>query len=743
MTVNKLPITKPRADPTKQNTSISDMKLPRAVLDLLELLGFSSLYPPQVKCIKAGLLDGEGVMVSAPTASGKTLMAMMAITSYLSRGPGKVIYLSPLRALAAEKFTEFKMLEKVPLGRKIRVNISTGDFDRPAGSLARGDILILTNERMDSIIRHLPKWMDQVGLIIADEIHLIGDQFRGPTLEMILTTMKMLQHKPQIVGLSATITNAPKLAKWLGVTLVRDNWRPVPLSEGVCTDYTITMKNGESHTIKKSSRGAAIEVGLESVADGGQVLVFASTRARAVSAAKKALTGVRKLLSDTEKKDLESASSKILENENTDMVKTLAGLVQNGVAFHHAGLNQSCRETVETEFRERRIKILASTPTLAAGVNLPARRVVLSGITRYDSNSGGSVPIPVMEYKQICGRAGRPQYDKTGEAILVYGGYSYTSEEVMERYIYGSPEPIKSGIIESESLQIHVLSRVVVAPGSDKTALREFFLGTLGGIQSRESKVVDMVDATLDFLESEGFIEEKQGYRPTRLGTKVSRLYIRPSTAVYFRTVINHMGKGGTTPGTASPRPAGTALHRHDLGFLYAITRCDEFIPWFGMRDGDRSMLDDLVWSNKQEFITHVDSFSCNRSFLGMHYWTDEQSETKISKDLNLESGDMHKIVESSDRLIYCLGQLVREFGRGDLIDELAMLRRRVKYGIKEELLDLATLKGVGRVRARNLYKRGLRTREQLASAKVEKISRVKGIGKVLAASIKSQMRDV
>ena len=195
--------------------------------------GFTTLYPPQKACVQAGLLDGKSLLVSAPTASGKTLIAILAMISHISKRGGKVIYLSPLRALAAEKFAEFKKLEKLDFGRKIRVSVSTGDFDGRDRNLAKSDILILTNEKMDSIIRHRAEWVDEIGLVIADEVHLIGDDTRGPTLEMVLTQLKTSVNDLQIVGLSATVTNSDVISDWLGCKLIKTDWRPVPLFEGV------------------------------------------------------------------------------------------------------------------------------------------------------------------------------------------------------------------------------------------------------------------------------------------------------------------------------------------------------------------------------------------------------------------------------------------------------------------------------------------------------------------------------
>ncbi len=412
---------------------IEKLDLPESAIEFFKSEGLTKLYPPQNDAIKAGLLKGKSVLVSAPTASGKTLIATLAIINYLSKNKGKVIYLSPLRALAAEKFLEFKKLEKLSIGNKIKVGISTGDFENIEKKLEKSNLVILTNEKMDSIIRHGVEWIDEIGLVISDEIHLIGDNSRGPTLEMILTQLKRLEHEPQILGLSATISNSNEIADWLGCNLVDNEWRPVPLSEGVYDGGTVTMADGNTFEVENSIRGTPIDLGIQCVREGGQSLIFAETRARSKSLATKAVDGIESLLDKKEFQELEKISKKILTaNEHTDLVKTLAILVKKGVGFHHAGLNQACRQIIETEFRKGTIKLLSSTPTLAAGVNLPARRVVISNINRYNAKVGANRPISVLEYKQLCGRAGRPQYDKYGEAIVVGNG---NGEAIIEHYI--------------------------------------------------------------------------------------------------------------------------------------------------------------------------------------------------------------------------------------------------------------------------------------------------------------------
>ena len=182
------------------------------------------------------------------------------------------------------------------LGNKVKVAISTGDFENIEKNLEKSNVLILTNEKMDSIIRHGAEWIDEIGLVISDEVHLIGDENRGPTLEMILTQLKLLETKPQIVGLSATITNSDEIADWLECKLVKNDWRPVPLSEGVCDGGQVTMSDGKTFEVERSINGNPIDLGVQSVNHGGQSLVFAETRTRSKSLATKAADAIFQII---------------------------------------------------------------------------------------------------------------------------------------------------------------------------------------------------------------------------------------------------------------------------------------------------------------------------------------------------------------------------------------------------------------------------------------------------------------
>ena len=705
---------------------IEKLKLPDSTIDLLKSQGFEKLYPPQADCIKSGLLDGKSILVSAPTASGKTLIAMLAMLNYLSKNNGKIIYLSPLRALAAEKFAEFKKLEKISIGKKIKTSISTGDFEHIEKNLENSNVLILTNEKMDSIIRHGAEWVDEIGLVISDEVHLIGDESRGPTLEMILTHLKLLDLKPQIVGLSATITNSDEIAKWLDCKLVKNDWRPVPLSEGVYDGGKVMMSDGDIFEVKPSLRGIPIDLGVQCVQQGGQSLVFAETRVRSKSLATKAADIVSEMLEKKELTSLEKTSKQILaENEHTEIVKTLAILVKKGVAFHHAGLNQKCREIVEKEFRKGTIKLLSSTPTLAAGVNLPARRVVISNINRYNAKVGANRPISILEYKQLCGRAGRPQYDDYGESIIVGNG---NAEDLTEYYIYGEPEPIISKITDDKSLRTHILSVIVTHPGIKKEELLKFFLQTLGGLQSSKATLSFAINIALRFLSTQQLIIKKdERFAATPFGKKTSMLYIDPLTATSFRDTIDNVSQ----------------QRKHTFGFLHLITTCEEFFPKFSLRNKDYESTSLMIENHSSELIEPISEYDCTRSLLALQMWITESTELSLSDTLGIEAGDMHRMVENANWLSYCLREISKHIERPELLEEFDDLRKRIVYGIKDELLDLVRVKGIGRIRARILFKHNIKNLDDLAKIPINKLAEIDKIGLTIANNIKAELKKV
>ena len=353
------------------------MDIPHQVLSLN---GFASFNPMQAAALKKGLFE-KSLVVSAPTAAGKTVVAELAALHSIIHDKRKVVYTCPLRALASEHYRDFKRKYAQPLN--IRAAISTGDLDSNSNYLSNYDLIYSTYEKLDSLTRHNAFWLQSIGLLVVDEIHEL-DSDRGPTLEMVITKLRHLNPKLKVLGLSATIPNAKELASWLKADLTESDYRPCKLREGVYFDQAIRFADEKLEPIL-SSHEPLQALAEDTLEKKKQALYFANTRKRAEGIAKQLSSFTAKALSDREKNHLVKQAEKALNvlEQPTEQCHALHDLLLHGIAFHHAGLMQQQRELVEDLFKDGSLKIVCSTPTLAAGINMPAYRVILPSVYRY------------------------------------------------------------------------------------------------------------------------------------------------------------------------------------------------------------------------------------------------------------------------------------------------------------------------------------------------------------------------
>ncbi|MEM5773346.1 MAG: DEAD/DEAH box helicase, partial [Candidatus Aenigmatarchaeota archaeon] len=302
--------------------------IPECFIQKFKEEGISELYPPQEEFIKKGLFKDKNFVISLPTAGGKTLIAALAIISKLSSIRCKAIYTVPLVALANEKYEYFKKLFE----GKWKVAISVGDLDSSDPWLADYDVIICTNEKLDSLIRHGVPWVKEIGLIVVDEIHLLNDPERGPTLEILLTQLREIVPRAQILALSATINNAKELAGWLNAYLLESNFRPVKLYEGVYHDSKIFFYGKKGYELSNLEPEVAIVENVLQLKK--QALFFVATRRTAESLAENLTKTTRLYLKRDEEKELHDLAEEILNvlEVPTQQCKKLAACVKNGVA---------------------------------------------------------------------------------------------------------------------------------------------------------------------------------------------------------------------------------------------------------------------------------------------------------------------------------------------------------------------------------------------------------------------------
>lgn len=715
---------------------IEELQLRDSVKQVLISSGITELYPPQQEAILAGALEGKNLVLACPTASGKTLIAELCALKHVLEIGGKVLYLSPLRALASEKFEEFKKYKTVKKEnkRRVTVGISTGDYDSSDPWMGKYDIIVTTNEKADSLLRHRARWVSDISLVVADEVHLLNEPERGPTLEVVLARLIQVNPDLQILALSATIKNAEELAEWLKAISVTTEWRPVTLREGVLFHDEVLFKDGGAQKIEKNNKDPTINLALHTVKSGGQALAFAGTRRNSVSLAKKMAANIKPFLSKPMKRSLMQIAEQIqATGERTRISEQLAELVTNGAAFHHAGLGGGHRKIIEDAFREGKIKVLTATPTLAFGVNLPARVVIVHEYRRYEPGYG-YYPIAVLEYKQMAGRAGRPCYDKVGDALLI----AKTDDErdyLIESYILAEPERIWSKLAVERILRSHVLATIAADFAHTEQGIFDFFGRTFYAYQYDPRAIKGVITRSLGFLYTEKMIEVSgDKVHATKFGRRVSELYIDPLTGVVIRDALT-----------------SRAARLTEISFLHMIARTPDMFPKLRPYSNEIDDLQFFVEEHQDEFMFDLPDAWEDRiayeEFLGeaklarvLEAWMKETTEDNMIERFKVQPGDLYRLIQTSKWLIHASHELAILFGHKDLLQHLAKLMVRIEKGVKPELLPLVKLEGIGRVRARILFNSGLKSVHDLKAVRPERLTALPLIGPRLAKKIKEQV---
>jgi helicase len=688
---------------TAAGTDVSTLDgLPEGTADLLGSRGIESLYPPQTEAVEAGVLEGKNLVASVPTASGKTLIAALAMLAAIDRG-GTALYIVPLRALASEKATAFEAYEE--LG--IEVGVSTGDYEATDEWLAAKDIVVATSEKVDSLLRNDAAWIHDLTCVVADEVHLVDDSGRGPTLEVTLARLRSILD-PQVVALSATIGNADEIADWLDAALVDSTWRPIELRRGVHYGNAITFADGEKREVPVQGNKQTAALVKDTLSEEGSTLVFVNSRRNAEAEAARLADAVEPFLDATERTRLGEIAAEIRDLSDTETSRDLADAVEGGAAFHHAGLASEHRSLIEDAFRDRHLKAIAATPTLAAGVNTPSRRVIVRDWRRYDSTAGGMQPLDTLEVHQMFGRAGRPGLDPYGEAVLLASSHD-EREEQFDRYVYADPEPVGSKLAAEPALRTHVLATVATGFARSREGLRSFLEDTLYAIQSDDpSHLAAVTDRVIEYLITNGFVErEGEDLAATPIGHVVSRLYLDPMSAA---EIIDGLRAGARDD--ADPT---------SLGLYHLVARTPDMYELY-LRSGDRETYTELAYDREPEFLGRMPSefendwedwLAALKTAKLLEDWVEEVDEGRITERYGVGPGDIRAKVDTAEWLLGAAERLADELD----LEGLAAIREarlRVTHGVGEDLLELVRIQQVGRKRARRLHRAGIESPDDL-----------------------------
>lgn len=662
--------------------------------------------PAQKAVIESGYLDDdENYIISIPTASGKTVLGVLAALKTVLNG-GKAVYAAPLLSIQNEKVKEFKNFEKhgIKVGR------------HPSSS----DLSVMVFESFDALTRFSWDTLRDVDTLIVDEFHMIGEYSRGPTLESAITRAKIINPNIRIIALSATLQNIDEIEEWLESKTVTHDYRPVPLNKEVLDCEMFELKNKNDVIVK------IIE---KSIEDNSQALSFVSTRRFTESLSTYVAKKINKKLTKEQKEKFKEVADKLLEVPKkkgslpTTTCLKLAESAEKGVVFHHAGLFNEQKEIIEDEFRAGNILMIAATPSLMYGVNLPSKSVVIRDYTRWTSN--GPANIPVFDYEQMSGRAGRPQYDSEGNSYLI----AKTMDEaydLKERYVEGEVEPTTSKLVDNkDAIFKQIIAQIASGLSKNIDELSDFFEKTLYGYQMKNNPSMAAfasdsikweIEAALEFLLQNGIVRATpEGLKTTDFGNLISKSNYSVETAVKIKEYVSDINE----------------LNPYEMIYALCETPDMPLISFKGRKSKD-PVRDKLAESG----LFAVDIGNAEATAVSLIEWINERNEYEIENAYNVYSASTRRSAYEASLLVKFAKQTMEILGNYSILKDLDYLSARLYYGVKEDLIKLVVgVKRLGRKRAREIVNVFGNDLTNVSEADLRKIE---GIGEKLSEKIKT-----
>ncbi len=661
--------------------------------------------PAQKAVIESGYLeDKSNYIICIPTASGKTVLGVLPALKTILDG-GKAVYAAPLLSIQNEKVKEFKAFEEH--------GISVGKH--PSSS----DLSVMVFESFDALTRFSWNTLRDVDTLIIDEFHMIGEFSRGPTLEAAITRAKIINPSMRIIALSATLRNIEEIEGWLEGKCVEHDYRPVPLHKEVLDAEMFNTKNKNDVIVKVLEK---------SIKDSSQALAFVSTRRFTESLATYVSKKIDKKINVKQRESFKEVAEKILDVPKrkgslpTTTCLKLAESIEHGVAFHHAGLFNEQKEIIEDEFRNGNILMITATPSLMYGVNLPSKTVVIRDNTRWTAQ--GPQPIPVFDYEQMSGRAGRPQYDDVGYSYLI----AKTMDEAMNLeayYIDGEIELTNSKLVDNkDAILKQIIAQIASTLSKNLDELSEFFSKTLYGYQMANNPSMAMFAAdsirfelenSLEFLLQNGIIRATpEGLKTTDFGSLIAKSNYSVETAVKIKEYISGI----------------TQINENE--FIYALCETPD-VPLISFKG--RKSKDPVRDKLSEAGLFAVDIGNPEATAVSLMEWIDERNEYEIENRYSVYSASTRRSAYEASRLVKFAKDTSEVLGNYSNLKDFDILSARLYYGVKEDIIPLVvSVKRLGRKRARNLVNI---FGNDLSGVSENELQKVEGIGPKLAEKIR------
>ena len=662
--------------------------------------------PAQKAVIESGYLDNNNnTIIAIPTASGKTILGVLPMLKTILNG-GKAVYAVPLISLQNEKVKEFKKFEEF--------NIKVGKHPRSS------DLSVMVFESFDAITQFSWNVLRDVDTLIIDEFHMIGEFSRGPTLECAIARAKKINPHMRIIALSATLENMDEIKGWLDATVIEHDYRPVPLNQEILDAEMFNTKNKNDIIVKIVEK---------SIQEDSQVLSFVSTRRFTESLATYVSDKLKKKITPAQKEKFSEVSKKILEvpkkkgSKPTSTCLRLAEACENGAAFHHAGLFNEQKEIIEEEFRAGNILMISATPSLMYGVNLPSKYVAIRDYTRWTCK--GPQNIPVFDYIQMSGRAGRPQYDDVGYSYLIAKSME-ESLNLEEYYINGQIEPTNSKLIENkDSMLKQIIIQVASTLSKTPDELNEFFETTFYGYQMNNNPSLSLfandalnyeIQTSIEFLLQNGIlIATPEGLKTTEFGDLIAKSNYAVKTAVKIKEYASNL----------------TEFKPQEL--IYELSQTSD-LPLISFKG--RKSKDPVNDKLSNMGILAFDIGNPEATCVSLMEWINEKTEYQIENAYHVYSASTRRSAYEASLLVRFAKDTLEVLGKYNFSKDLDILSGRLYYGVKEDILPLVLgVKRLGRKRARNIVDV---FGDDLRPVSEKQLEKIDGIGPKLAKKVKN-----
>ncbi|XP_068038022.1 DNA polymerase theta isoform X2 [Anomalospiza imberbis] len=754
--------------------------LPKAVLEKYHSLGVVQMFEWQAECLMLGqVLEGKNLVYSAPTSAGKTLVAELLILKRVLETHKKALLILPFVSVAKEKKCYLQALfQEVD----VRVEGYMGSM-APVGRFSALDVAVCTIEKANGLINRLieENKMDSLGVVVVDELHMLGDSHRGYLLELLLTKVRYVTEKVakrhtestspgfggiQIVGMSATLPNLGLLASWLDAELYCTDFRPVPLKEWVKIGSNIydssmnLVREFQPKLQLKGDEDHIVSLCYETVCGGHSVLLFCPSKNWCEKLAD-IIAREFYSLQQTESSAKNSALAPVVvDREGIDEVldqlkRSISGLdsvlqrtLPWGVAFHHAGLTFEERDIIEGAFRQGLIRVLAATSTLSSGVNLPARRVIIRTPT-----FGGRL-LDILTYKQMAGRAGRKGVDTEGESILVCKPSERSKGAAL---LQGSLKPVCSCLLRREgegvasSMKRAILEIIVGGVASTPENVQTYASCTLLASSLKESKwengkkqdntQAGPIEACVAWLLENEFIQvvdsgddvKAKVYHPTHLGSATLSSSLSPTEALEIFADLQRAMK--------------SFVLENDLHIVYLVTPVYEewtTIDWYqffclweklpasmkrvaelvGIEEGflARSVKGKITAKTEKQHR----QMAIHKRFFTSLALLDLISEVPLqdmTKKYGCSRGQLQSLQQSAATYAGMVTVFCNRLGWHNMELLLSQFQSRLTFGVHRELCDLVRVSLLNAQRARTLYSAGFVTVADLAKASPDDVA--------------------